>query len=291
MTYRRWLRPVRAIAALLLIAACAASRAQNVPLPNHPTYDEIIERGTLEIAVYKNFPPFSSREAGKLVGVDIDLGRAIAQKLGVEAVFRELPPGETVNDDLRHAIWKGHYLGMPINDLMLHVPSQREFARRNEMVVIFGSYFQERLVIARNTIKTGETPTLAVFRYEKIGVEIDSLPSFFLTGFGGGTLRQNVVHFNTVAQAVEAMLREEVAAVFAPRSQIEAALDNPPEKYRVERVLAPGLAQDRWNLGVAVSIQNRQLGYAIDDILTSMSSNGEIEALFERHGLSYSAPE
>lgn len=278
-----------ALVAALWVLGAAIVWAED--LPTHPTYDEIIERGTLEIAVYENFAPFSSRVDGKLLGLDIDLGRAIAQQLGVEAVFRELPAGEDVGDDLRHAIWKGHYLGMPINDLMLHVPSERDFALRNDMVVIFGSYFQEQLVIARNTLKTGETPTLAVFRFEKIGVELDSLPSFFLTGFGGGTLRDNVVHYANVADAVTAMLNEEVAAVYAPRSQIEAALGNPPEKYRIETVLAPGLSKDRWNLGVAVSIQNRQLGYAIDDILTSMSANGEIQALFERHGLSYSPPE
>ena len=79
--------------------------------------------------------------------------------------------------------------------------------------------------------------------------------------------------------------------MFAPRSQIEAALGDPPDKYRIETVLAPGLAKDRWNLGVAVSTQNRQLGYAIDDILTNMLSRGDIEALFARHGLSYQAPE
>lgn len=278
-----------AVLASMLLSFGGVVPAQD--LPTHPTYDEIIARGTLEIAVYEDFAPFSSRIDGRLVGVDVDLGRAIADKLGVRAVFRELPAGEDVSEDLRHAIWKGHYLGMPINDLMLHVPSEREFARRNDMVVIFGSYYQERLVIVRNRLKTGEAPTLAVFRYEKIGAELDSLPSFFLTGFGGGTLAHNVVHFPTVAAAVEAMLREEVAAVFAPRSQIEAALGDAPDKYRVETVLAPGLARDRWNLGVAVSTQNRQLGYAIDDILASMVASGEIEALFARHGLSYQAPE
>jgi ABC-type amino acid transport substrate-binding protein len=274
---------------LLLVLVCTAVAAQD--LPNHPTYDEIIARGTLEIAVYEDFPPFSSRVAGQLVGIDIDLGKMIASELGVSAVFRELPAGESVADDLRHAIWKGHYLGMPINDLMLHVPTEREFALRNNMVVIFGSYFQEQLVLVRNRLKTGEAPTLAVFRFEKIGVELDSLPAFFLTGFGGGTLRDNVVHYPTVAEAVAAMLREETAAVFAPRSLIEAALGDLPQKYSIDTVLAPGLARDRWNLGVAVSTQNRQLGYAIDDILASMVANGEVEGLFARHGLSYRAPE
>jgi len=272
-----------------LVLAWDFARAQDLPI--HPSYDEIIARGTLEIAVYEDFPPFSSRVDGQLVGVDIDLGKTIAEKLGIRAVFRELPAGEDVSEDLRHAIWKGHYLGMPVSDLMLHVPSEREFALRNDMVVIFGAYFLEQLVIARNTAKTGEMPTLAVFRFEKIGAELDSLPSFFLIGFGGGTLRDNVVHYPTVAAAVAAMLREEVAAVFAPRSQIEAALGKPAEKYRIETLLAPGLSKDRWNLGVAVSTQNRQLGYAIDDILASMAASGEIEALFARHGLSYQAPE
>ena len=275
----------------LLIFVFQSSMAPAENLPNHPTYDEIIARGTLEIAVYKDFPPFSSRVDGLLEGVDIDLGRMIAQKLGVKAVFRELQAGEEVGDDLRHAIWKGHYLGSPINDLMLHVPSEREFALRNDMVVIFGSYYQEQLVVVRNRIKTGDTPTLAVFRFEKIGVELDSLPDFFLTGYGGGTLRDNVVHHLTVEAAIEAMLNEETAAVFAPRSQIEAAIGALPDKYSIDTVLAPGLARDRWNLGVAVSIQNRQLGYAIDDILSAMLSNGEIEALFNRHGLSYHKPE
>ncbi len=275
--------------ALILALTVGASGAQN--LPNHPSYDEIIKRGTLKIAVYKDFPPYSSRVQGNLVGLDVDLGHMIAGELGVKAVFRELPAGEDVGDDLRHAIWKGHFLGMPINDLMLHVPSEREFALRNEMVVIFGSYFQEQLVIVRNVVKTGEMPTLAVFRHENIGVELDSLPDFFLTGFGGGTLRDKVIHYATVAEAVDAMLNEEVAAVFAPRTQIEAALGEPPDKYRIETVLAPGLAKDRWNLGVAVSTQNRQLGYAIDDIVAGMVANGKIEALFTRHGLSYHPPE
>ncbi|MCP4469678.1 MAG: ABC transporter substrate-binding protein [Gammaproteobacteria bacterium] len=277
------------IIALVLAVVCETTPAQT--LPNHPIYDEIIARGTLEIAVYQDFPPFSNRVNGKLVGLDVDLGRIIAKKLGVEAVFHELQAAESVNDDLRNAIWKGHYLDSSVSDLMLHVPSEIEFAKLNDKVAILGSYFQEQLVVVRNIKKTGEFPTFAVFRFEKIGVELDSLPDFYLTGFGGGVLRDNVVHYSTVAEAVDAMLNEVTAAVFAPRAQIESALGIPQEKYSIDTVLAPGLSRDRWNLGVAVSIQNRQLGYAIDDILNDLVSNGEVEALFARHGLSYRAPE
>ena len=127
-------------------------------LPNHAKYDDIIERGTLHVAVYENFLPFSGRIDGKLSGLDVDLAHLIAEKLGVKAVFRELPAGETVADDLRHAIWKGHYLGGGISDLMMHVPHDRTFARRHELVVIMGKYYQEQLILARDPEKTGTSP-------------------------------------------------------------------------------------------------------------------------------------
>ena len=145
--------------------------------------------------------------------------------------------------------------------------------------------------MVRNVNKTGEFPTLAVFRHEKIGVELDSLPDFFLTGFGGGTLRENVVHYLTIPQAVAGLLSEEVAAIFAPRSQLEDALGKNAEKFDTSHVVAPGLLKDRWSLGVAVSTHTRQLGYAIDDILLQMRTDGEIEAIFARHNLTYSPPE
>lgn len=281
-----------ALVSIALSAMLTLQAASTPALPGHPTFDEIIARGTLEIAVYENFAPFSYRADGELVGVDVDLGRLIAERLGVKAVFRELPAGEKVTDDLRHAIWKGHYLGMPINDLMMHVPSARVFARRQEHVVIFGSYYREKLQLIRDTRLAGETPSLAAFRYEKIGVELDTLPDFFLSGFNGGMLLEKVTHYRSVQQAIEAMKKGKVAGVFAPRSQIEAAMGPVvPEHYLMHDVLAPGLTQDSWNLGVAVSTQNRQLGYEIDDILTSLVSSEELAAMFERYGLSYQAPE
>jgi len=259
-------------------------------LPNHPNYDEIIERGYIDVAVYEDFPPFSYRANGNLSGADIDIANLIAERLGIKAKFRELPAGETVADDLRHAIWKGHYLGGGITDLMMHVPTHREFARRNEMVVIMGSYYEEQLALVRDGNKTGESPSLAVYRYEKIGVELDSMPDFFLSAFSGGMLRSNVVHYRTVANAADGLLNEEVAAVFAPKTQLEAALGEKIEKFSVDKVLAPGLVSDRWNLGVAVSATTRQLGYEIEDILTELVQNGEVEKIFDHHGLSYHPP-
>ena len=91
----------------MVFLGAAALTASAKTLPNKPTYDEIIERGRLDVAVYESFPPFSYRQDGKLVGLDVDLARKIAEKLGVKASFRELPAGETVDDDLRRPRTQG----------------------------------------------------------------------------------------------------------------------------------------------------------------------------------------
>ncbi len=279
----------RSLIVLGLLFFSAVSLAET--LPNHPTYDEIIERGSIHISVYEDFPPFSYQKEGKLVGVDVELAKMIAEKLGVKAVFRSLPAGETVTDDLRHAIWKGHYLGGGITDLMMHVPTNREFAKRNEMVVIMGDYLQHNLVLARDAAKTGDTPSLAVYRYEKIGVELDSFPDFFLTGFNRGVIRHNVVHYRTVGEAAEGLKNGEISAIFASRLQLEHALGAELTNYSVDKALAPGLFNDQWNVGLAVSTTTRQLGYAIEDIVLDLVNSGAVEELYNRNSLSYTKPE
>ena len=69
--------------------------------------DTIQERGFMTFAVYEDFPPWSYEQNGKPVGVDIDLGRLIAQDLGVEARFKLVAAGETLEADLRNWVWKG----------------------------------------------------------------------------------------------------------------------------------------------------------------------------------------
>jgi hypothetical protein len=69
--------------------------------------------------------------------------------------------GETVDDDLRNVIWKGHFLwNQPLADVMMHVPVDRDLARKNGMVTILAPYFSEQLVVARNRNRVPQLVTL-----------------------------------------------------------------------------------------------------------------------------------
>ena len=98
---RAVLRGAAATLALTLGAGLAAGRAAAADLAG------ITAKGFLRIAVYRDFQPWSWQQDGVLTGIDVDLGKAIAAKLGVKPDFLELTADEDVGDDLRNGVWRG----------------------------------------------------------------------------------------------------------------------------------------------------------------------------------------
>ena len=276
---RLWLK---ALAALPMAAALPA-RADSL--------ETIRQRGRLRVAVYNDFPPYSMA-GGK--GIDADVARAIAAKLGLTAEVVGYNADEDMNDDLRNMVWKGHYLGTQPSDVMMHVPVDEYLARSNDKVRIFGAYHVETLALARNPervpkpLSGSAAVALEIFTREKIGVETASLADSFLLGVLNGRLRENVVHYKTVAEAAKGMADGKVAAVLAPRAELEAAT-----KGQGNLVLeSPKFAElkiDSWPLGMAVKVEDQALAEAIGGALAALKNDGTIADIFKRNGISYQA--
>jgi len=62
--------------------AIAAGLAGTTPVAAR-ALDEVKLAGTLRVAVYGDNPPFSARPNGALAGVDVDLAKVVADRLGV----------------------------------------------------------------------------------------------------------------------------------------------------------------------------------------------------------------
>lgn len=270
--------PVRPALLLLWLAWTAAGQA--APL------DTVLERGVMRIAVYRDFPPFSNEVDGALAGVDVAIGRHIAEELGVRPDFLPLTADETVSGDLRNGVWKGPKTGGGVADLMLHVPYDREFFATEEFVVLLGAYFQEELVVARKTAPA----TLAQLAGERIGVETDGIADLYLGFAFGGALRDGLVHFMTYEAMAAALFDGTLDAIVGPRGQIEAALGDRRRRFNVVVPAMPGLMKPRWTLGMAVRHDSRDLAYAVDDIIGRLVEDGTIARIFAAHGLTYSRP-
>uniref|UniRef100_UPI0035616856 substrate-binding periplasmic protein n=1 Tax=Neptunomonas sp. TaxID=1971898 RepID=UPI0035616856 len=205
-------------------------------------YDDVIASGHLIVGVYHDFPPYSYLVDEQPKGVDIELGKAIAAAFNLDLQLHWITPDENLEDDLRNNVWKGHYLDKDaenplalkkVSDVMMRVPYDREFAYRqdtqtgemvNEQVVMFGPYQRESWRVSFDAEKIDAVKTMAVFQYYPIGVEIDSLPDFYLTSAFQGRMRKNVHHYANPGKAFAAMQAGEVDAVMAMRSEIDHLL-------------------------------------------------------------------
>jgi ABC-type amino acid transport substrate-binding protein len=274
---RLWLK---ALAAMPLAAALPA-RADGL--------EAIRQRGRLRFAVYNDFPPYSMA-GGK--GIDADLARALAAKLGLAPEVVGFNADEDMNDDLRNMVWKGHYLGTQPADVMMHVPVDPYLAKANDKVRIFGAYHREALALARRPEQVRQAPSgsaavaLEVFTREKIGVETASLADAFLLGVLNGRLRENVVHFKTVGEATQAALEGKIAAVMAPRAELEAALKGRGE-LTIDTVNFPELQTGSWPLGMAVKVEEQALADAIAAALAELKRDGSLTEIVRRHGISH----
>ncbi|WP_206608869.1 substrate-binding periplasmic protein [Notoacmeibacter marinus] len=251
--------------------------------------DEIVERGWILFAVYDEFPPFVFKKDGKAVGIDIDLGRLIAETLGVEARFNIVGAGENVDADLRNNVWKGPLVSGRVSNVMLHIPYDRELQCRNELVVLTGHYFQETIAIAyRKADYPDGGPTPPYFRYDSVGVENDSLADFYLSGIANGQIIPNMTRYDSTEDAMAALREGEVKAVMGPLTQLQFGKD---AQVAVHQPPLVGLSRGKWTLGVAVRHSWRPLGYAVDDAIRAAVEDGRMAKIFGQYRVEYNAPE
>lgn len=294
--------PALAFCVLLHVLPATAQQASVVtPSGNveDRTLDDIVESGFIEIGVYRDFAPYSFLdEDGAAKGLDVAVGRLIAEGLDVEPRWFWMTADENLEDDLRNNIWKGSLLDRSVADVMLRVPYDREYSYaidgyglpKHDNVVMFGPYHAEAWAIARDLEQLGEVRNLAIFRFQKIGVETDSLPDMFLSGTFGGQLRKNVVHYLRIGEAVEALQRDEVSAVAGMQSQLEWFLRDRPAPIDIDDDGLQAVGRLTWDIGAAVKHTHRPLAYTIEDILATAVRDGRLRQLFEEHGVTYRKP-
>ncbi len=281
---------------LLMAASLAASLA--APLTAAGTaaarpLDEVKADGTLRVALYEDNAPFSSLKDGKPEGIEVDLARALADALKVKLDLKLVDAGENSDGDLRLALWRGDLAGSALSDLMLHVPSDRMFAQRNEQIFTTRPYLEQRLALAWRRGATDDFETLGDIGDAAIDVEGNSASDAMLLTANGGKLRGNLKHFKTFDEAVKAFLAGDAPILAGTRSEIEGALAKAGaarDTIGMTQVKMAGPIKTSWQLCGAVKSDSRDLGYAVGEALTGMIDGGAMKAIFAKHGVEYEAP-
>lgn len=279
-------RFLRLTAALLLVAAGSAARADDL---DADAYDKVRERGVLDVAVYDDFPPFSFNGAdGKPAGLDIDIAAALARELGLTIKPRMVIDGEDMDDDLRNFLWKGTVLGGSTVDLMMHVGADEAYVKRQDKVLIFGTYLHESVALGLRANRFRNFGGLDELKGRRTAVELGSISDLFLSDAYGGLLRESLVRFPTAAAAVAAFANDKVDAVIAPRAEMQGLLKlNGATAVEPKQVEFTGLFRNAWDVGMAVKASAPKLKTALNQALIKLENSGELQSIYARYGLDY----
>jgi L-cystine transport system substrate-binding protein len=241
--------------------------------------------GVLTVAVYNDFAPFSANG----VGIDIDLARALAEKLGLKLSLMPFKAGDDVNEDLRNMVWKGHYLGYGPADVMMHVPVDPMLMSANDKVQIFAPYYHDtvRLVRSAKTIPNFDGNDSLVGK--KIGVEGDSISSIVMLGEQNGKFREDVKIYKSPIEALEKLKAGELDAVLANVSEIESVFKSNPD-FPVEEVSFSRLPRQGWNVGMAVKKDELDLARQLQAATNDLFASGEVTKIFAKYGVQVSKP-
>ena len=274
----------------LVLGTSPAAKAETLTPPPIRSWDVIQEKGEIRVAVYRDFAPFSQSENGVLAGVDIDIAKALGGVLGVTVAFKEQTPADSVDDDLRNAIWRGHYIDHVTADVMLHIPTDPALVELNDKVTIFAPYYREQLAIASDPQSFKATDGIDAFRHAQVGVELATMSDMVLLTKDHGALINNVHHYKTLEKAVEGMDKGEVVAVMGVRAELEGALGTHKTRYAVTGLSLPEYAHTSWSLGMAVDAKNPSLAKALGEAMTKLVADGTIAKIFSEHGMEFVAP-
>jgi ABC-type amino acid transport substrate-binding protein len=262
--------------ALILCAIMWLGSFASHALAQGKDLDEVIKSGQIKVALYKEFPPFSDVGTG---GIDVDLAKLLADRLGVKLEILWFSADENMDDDLRNMVWRGTVLGYGPADVMLHVPIDATYTARNDKAMFFAPYYREKFAIARNVDKLDKLESLDAFRTQRIGVEVETYPATVLLSADGGVYRNNVGNYKSASEALTAMKNGEVSAVMAMQSELEAGLAG-TSGYAIADVPLPLVNRRQWVIGLAVKSGNEKLAQSLQAAMNSIAEKGELKEIF-----------
>lgn len=280
---------VRALALAALLAASPwACRADTAADADALTV--VRGRGIIEIAMYRDFPPYSfGKTPAEARGIDVDIAQAIAERLGVKLKLRLIAAGESVTDDLRNHVWKGHYLGGGVADVMLHVGYDPAFAEREKNALLFEPYFHETVALAYLPGRIQNVDSPIALTEHKIAVEGDTISDHIMSSAYGGALRNSAVREQSLEDAVAAFKAGEVDGVMGPAGELQGILAEQRvagAAYHTQE--AVGQMRTAWDLGVAVkNTDSTSLRDAVATIIDEMKTDGSLKKIFAIYGVNY----
>lgn len=280
MSKKKWLALVAAgaLAAALALVGCASGNsgsgsasgsasASASGSASASTEMKLVKEGKLLIATSPDFPPFENLENGEMVGLDIEIGKAVAEKLGLEPEFVSLQ-----FDSILTAVAAGTQADVGISGLTVD-------PERAKTVDFSDSYYVDDLSVAvmKNNADTTADNADEALNKEGVVIAVQS-------GTSGETyVKENypkatVQPYGNSTDAFAALQSGQANAVCTNKAVVERMLANAYTDAQVVKSIATGE-----EYAVAVAQENKALTAAINKALEELQADGTIDDLVAKY--------
>ena len=248
------------------------------------------DENVLVMATNAAFPPYEYVEGNEFVGIDVEIAKAIADKLGMELKIEDVEFGSIIG-----GVVEGKYdmgmAGMTVTD------------ERKESVNFSNTYATGvQVIIVKEGSTIASLDDIFVFDENgdpialknpqiKVGVQQDTTGDIYsssdVTGWGlndvtedGNVTTDRVVRFKTGAEAVEALKTDKVDMVI---------IDNEPAKSFVEantgkiHILEGDNEYAVEDYAICVAKENTELLEKINKALDELKADGTIDAIVAKY--------
>lgn len=228
---------------------------------NNNVIDEIKKRGYITVATNAELPPFEYLENENVVGIDLDISKKIAEKLGVELKIKNAPFNSLIL--------------MLQNDMCDFVAAGLSYdedrAKNVDFSDIYMSGFQKIIVRKDSNLYSEED-----LDGKKVGVQIGT------TGDSYCSKKSNIqtVRLTKPTDAIMALLNKQIDAFIID----EFSADNFINKNTEIKKLDQNLTKESYN--IAVSKGNSELLGLINETISDLKTNNELNNIIASHTVS-----
>ncbi len=237
---------------LVLFGLCSFASAS--------TLDEIRARGKIYIGTDATYPPMEFRdENGEIVGFDIDLGRAIAEELGVEAVFID-------------TAWDGIFPALDAGKFDIIISSTSITEERLKSKEMSDPYYVTSQAIAvrkdNETIKGPED-----LKGKVVAVQIGTTGDLAVSEMEGVTVKR----FDTIDKAYMEVLHGRADAVVNDLSEVAYRMKMLPDM----KIVAT-FREGEEKYGVTMRKGELELLAAINEALRKIKESGKYDEIYRK---------
>jgi len=233
----------------ILLVGCQAKVVEDVD----NSLNNIIEKGKM-IVGFTEYPTMGFKENGEVTGFDIDIAKAVGEKLGVEIEFVYID-------------WDAKVLELEAGNIDMIWNGLTITEDRKKEILFSKPYFNNRIVVL--TLKDSPINSISDLSDKNVGVELQSSGQSALEASEVFGSINEMIKYTTITEAVLDLKAGGIDAIVADEIFARYAVSKEVDAYKI-----PEDVFNSENYGIGFRLEDVALRDKIDEIIDGLAEDG-----------------